>query len=99
LEVLDTFLYPDLLKDGNNTVLSENITWFRSAETQGLNKTLEEIESKVEKSCQNAEIAYHDSSGNRWIFSVLNGDQSENNLGRMQAVSKKLYRKMSAQML
>jgi hypothetical protein len=96
LEVLDTFLYPNLLKDGNNKVLSENITWFTSTKTQGLNKILKEMESKVKKSCQNAEIAYHDSSGNRRIFLILNGNQSENKLRRMQTVYKKLYRRMSA---
>jgi hypothetical protein len=97
LEVLDTFLYPNLLKDSNNEVLSENITWFTLTKTQDLNKILKEIESKVKKSCQNAEVAYCDSSGNRWIFLILNGNQSENKLRRMQTVYKKLYRSMSVQ--
>jgi hypothetical protein len=96
LEVLDTFLYPNLLKDSDNKVFSENITWFTLANTHDLNKILEEIESKVKKSCQNAEIAYCDSSGNRWIFLILNGNKSENKLRRMQTIYKKLYRRMNA---
>ena len=98
LEVLDTLLYPNLLKDSNGKVLSENITWLTLTKTPDLNKILKEIESKVKKNCQNAEIAYCDSSGNRWIFLILNGNQSENKLRRMQAVYKKLYRRMSLQM-
>jgi hypothetical protein len=98
LEVLDTFLYPNLLKDSRGEVFSENITWFTLYKTHGLNKILEDMESKVRKSCQNVEIAYCDSSGNRWIFLVLNGNESENKLRRMQTIYKKLYRKMNAQM-
>jgi len=96
LEVLDTFLYPNLLKDSNNKVLSQNITWFTSTETRAVTKILGEIESKVKKNCKDAEVAYHDISGNRWIFLILNGNQSRRNLGQMQAVYKKLYRKMSS---
>ena len=82
LERLDTFFYPNLLKDGNNKVISENITWFTLHRTQDLDKILKEIESKVKQNCQNAEIAYYDSFGNRWIFLILNDNQSENKLKR-----------------
>jgi len=96
LNVLDTFLYPNLLKDSDNKVFSENITWFILCKTQGLNKILNDLESKVKKLCKNIEIAYHDTSGNRWIFLILNGNKSENKLRLMQKVYKKLYRRMSA---
>ena len=77
-------------------MISENITWFTLHRTQGLDKILKEIDLKVRQNCQNAEIAYYDSFGNRWIFLILNDNQSENKLKRMQKVYKKLYRKMSA---
>ena len=98
LAVLDSILYPNLLIDSNNVVFSENITYFVSTEKLYENKTLEEIESRVRKDCRNAEVAYHDSSGNRWIFLVLNKNQYEPVLRRMQAVYKKLYEKMRTQM-
>jgi hypothetical protein len=97
LEILDTFFYLNLLRDSNGRVLSENITWFVSAEVRDSTEILAEVESQVKKSCQGAEVAYHDSCGNRWIFLVLNGNQNRRNLGQMQAVYKKLYRKMSSQ--
>jgi len=97
LELIDRIYYPNLLKDSNNVVLSENITFFVS--TVDAHKVLEEIEYRVRKDCSNAEVAYHDSSGNRWVFLVLNKNQSQPILKRMQAVYTKLYRKMSAQML
>jgi len=98
LEVLDTFLYPNLLKDSCNEVFSENITWFTLHKIHDLNKILEDIELKVKKRCQNAEIAYHNSSGNRRIFLMMHGNKSENRLRRMQTVYKKLHRRMNAQM-
>jgi hypothetical protein len=97
LEVLDRVYYPNLLKDSNNVVLSENITYFVSTEKLEENKILKEIESRVRQDCRNAEVAYHDSSGNRWIFLVLNKNQNEPILRRMQAVYKKLYGKISTQ--
>ncbi len=97
LEVLDTILYPNLLRDDNKVILSENITWFVSEEKQDVDGMMKEIESIVQKSCRSAEIAYRDSPGNRWIFLVLNGNQDESNLRRMQTVYTKLYGKMSAQ--
>lgn len=97
LAVLDKILYPNLLIDSNNVVLSENITYFVLPEKLDEIKILEEIESKVRKDCRNAEVVYHDSPGNRWIFLVLNKNQSEPVLRRMQAVYKKLYGKISAQ--
>lgn len=96
LDVLDTFLYPNLLKDSDNNVFSENITWFILCKTHDLNKILNDLESKVKKICKNLEVAYNDTSGNRWIFLILNGEKSENKLKRMQTVYKKLYRRMSA---
>ncbi len=95
LEILDSFLYPNLLRDSNNRVITENITWFAPTKTQGSNGTLEEIELKIKKSCRDIELAYHDCCGNRWIFLILNGAPSEVNLRRLQKIYKKLYRKMS----
>lgn len=96
LEFLDGLYYPNLLKDGNNVVLSENITFFVS--TVDAKKVLKEIESTVRKDCRNAEVAYNDISGNRWIFLVLNKNPSQPILRRMQVVYKKLCKKMSKQM-
>jgi hypothetical protein len=96
LEVLDRLYYPNLLRDRNNVVLSENITYFAS--TADANKVLEIIESRVRKNCRNAEVAYYDSSGNRWIFLVLNKHPSQPVLRRMQAVYEALCKKDSKQM-
>ncbi len=63
----------------------------------GLDKTIEEIESKIKKSCKNVEIAYKIQSGNRWIFLFLNGKQNEKSLSQMQAIYRKLYRKFNIQ--
>jgi hypothetical protein len=93
LEVLDTFYYPNLLKDSNNEVMSENIAYFVLHETEDLKELLEGIESQARKLLKKIEIGYHDSSGNRWIFLILNGKQNENNLRSMQAVYRKLYRR------
>ncbi len=98
LEVLDRVYYPNLLIDSNNVVLSENITYFISTEKLEENKILKEIESRVRKDCRIAEVAYHDFSGNRWIFLVLNKNQSEPVLRRMQAVYKKLYGRINTQL-
>jgi len=97
LEVLDRLYYPNLLRDSNDVVLSENITFFVSRENPNANKILKEIELTVWKGCSNAEVAYHDFSGNRWIFLVLNKNPSQPILRRMQEVYKKLYKKMNAQ--
>ncbi len=94
LEVLDTFYYPNLLKDSNNEIISENITWIILHETEDPKKLVEEIETKARKVWNKIEIGYHDSSGNRWIFLILNGKQNANNLRRMQTVYKKLYRRI-----
>ena len=98
LEVLDIFLYPNLLTDCDGNVISENIVGLTLHRTHGINEILEDLESKVKKSCQNAEIAYYDFSGNRWIFLILNGNKSESKLRQMQTVYKKIYRKMNTQM-
>ncbi len=58
LEILDSFLYPNLLKDRSDTVISENITWLTSIETEDTKKMLEEIESKAQKNCKNVELAF-----------------------------------------
>ena len=97
LEALDKVYYPNLLRDSNNVVMSENITSLVLAEKTCAKKVSTEIELRVRESCGNAEVAYHDSSGNRWIFLVLNKNQSEPILRRMQKVYTKLYKKMNKQ--
>jgi hypothetical protein len=77
-------------------VLSENITFFRLSKQQDLEKILMEMELKIKKVCKNVEIAYHDFSGNRWVFLVLNGNPTESKLRRMESTYKKLYRRMSS---
>jgi hypothetical protein len=94
LEALDRLYYPNLFRDSNDVVLSENITFFVLRKSAGLNKILEEIESKVRKGCSNTEVAYRDFSGNRWIFLVLNKKPSQPTLRRMQTVYTKLSKKM-----
>jgi hypothetical protein len=75
-------------------VVSENITWFELRKTtrnEILDKTLREMESKVKEYCSKAELAYHDTSGNRWIFLVLNGNPCENELRQMQRAYKEVF--------
>jgi hypothetical protein len=95
LEVLDKLLYPNLLRDSNGVVLSENIAWYKSPQKPDENKILTEIEITTKKSRQNLEIAYHDSFGNRWIFLVLSVNQSEYNLRRIQTIYAKLYKRIN----
>jgi hypothetical protein len=93
LEVLDTFLYPNLHKDGNNRVISENITWFTLCRKNGTDRTLMEMESETKKDCPNAELAYFDLSGNRWIFLILNGgDPSEDSWSKCKKPMKRFAR-------
>ncbi len=96
LENLGGFYYPNLLKDSHNVVLSENITYFVSADLGQKDAVmLEEMEAIVKRDCANAYVAYHDSSGNRWIFLVLDKIQTEPVLKRMQEVYVKLYNKVN----
>ncbi len=100
LENLDRVYYPHLLRDSDNVVFSENITYF-VLEELGEKETaeLEEIESMVKKDCANVDVAYHDFSGNRWIFLVLDKNQMEPILRRMEAVYVKLRKKLNPQIL
>jgi hypothetical protein len=99
LEVMDTFYYPNLLKDSKNQIISENIAFFTLHETEDPKKLLEEIETKARKVWKKIEIGYHDSSGNRWVFLILNDRQNDNNLRHMQTVYRKLYRRIGAKIL
>ena len=94
LEVLDRLYYPNLFRDSNDVVLSQNITFFVLREKADANNIIKEIELKVRKNCSNAEVAYRDFSGNRWIFLVLNKKPSQPILRRMQAAYTKLCKKM-----
>ena len=97
LEALDRVYYPNLLRDSNNIVMSENITSLVPAEKTNAKKVSTEIELRVRENCSNAEVAYHDSSGNRWIFLILKRNQSEPVLRRMQKIYAKLNKKMNKQ--
>ncbi len=97
LEALDSFLFPNLLRDSNEVVISENITWLPLAEREVTRKMIEDIESKVQKSCKSVELVYQTASGNRWIFLKLNDDRRKNALRCMQSIYKRLYRKVGVQ--
>ena len=94
LEVLDNHLYPNLRKDMSGKVVSENITWFELRKTtrnEILDKILREMESKVKEYCARAELAYQDTSGNRWVFLFLNGKPSKYELKQMQRAYMDIY--------
>ena len=90
-EFINRQYYPNLFKDSSNKVLSENITFFVLEEKNNANKVLGEMESTVRKNCRKAEVAYHDSFGNRGLFLVLNKNLNQPILRRMQAGYKKLH--------
>lgn len=99
LEVLDNYLYPNLRRDGDGRVVSENITCFTLGEIpldsviEGkiLDRALNEMESKVKEYCSNAELAYQDSSGNRWVFLLSNRNPSKDDLKQMQRAYAEMY--------
>ncbi len=98
LENLDRMYYPHLFKDSDNVVFSENLTYFVLEELgEKENRKLEEIESIVDKDCANVDVAYHDFSGNRWIFLILDKNQTEPILRRMEGVFVKLCKKLNLQ--
>ncbi len=100
LESLEQVYYPNLLRDSDNVVFSENVTYFVSENMHGkVVQELKEIESMVKKYCVNVDLAYHDFSGNRWIFLVLEKNQTEPILRRMQTLYSKLHKKLNLQML
>jgi hypothetical protein len=91
LEVLDNHLYPNLRRDASGRIISENLAWFVLRETmldpvvkEKTDKMLVEIECKVKEYCSNAELAYQDISGNRWVFILLASDPSKEELKQMQ---------------
>lgn len=95
LEVLNSHLYPNLRRDGRGIVISDNITSFRlevlDSEKRVLDGVLREMESKAKEYCSNAELAFRDSSGNRWIFLLFNGESSKDELKQMQIAYEKIY--------
>ena len=91
LEVIDNHLYPNLRRDATGRVISENIAWFVLRKTvlnpvvkEKTDNLLGEMESKVKEYCSNAELAYQDTSGNRWVFIVFNHNPSKEELKQMQ---------------
>jgi len=99
LKRLNKYFHPNLLRDGDGkgNVISEIITWFtlrryiRIRKFELLDQTLREMESEVKIPCPKAELAYRDSSGNRWFFLLLNGNPSKDELDNMQEAYKKVY--------
>lgn len=87
----DVHYYPNLRKDENGNVISENITFFTLRKTEDLMQILMKMETEVKKYSQNLEIAYEDISGNRWIFIFLNNKQSRNELRAMQKAYENIY--------
>lgn len=98
LEALDTHFYPNLYRDENGNVISENVTWFTlrramfdPAVKERQDKMLAEMEVEIKKYCPNAELAYHDASGNRWMFLIFNGSPSKDELRQMQKAYSEVY--------
>jgi hypothetical protein len=96
--VIDDYHYEMLHKDGNGAVISENITFFTlgvvSSETGDNDVTrsiMEEMESKAKQYCQKLEIAYVNSSGNRWVFLLFNGYPTKDELMQMKKAYQDLY--------
>lgn len=100
LESLDRVYYPNLFRDSDNVVFSENLTYFISGNL-GEKEVgrLRELESMVKKYCVNVDLAYHDFSGNRWILLVLDKRQTVPILRRMQAVYTKLHNLLNPKIL
>ncbi len=87
LEVLDSYLYRNLRRDISGRIISDNITWFKLGRTTRnyiVDKILREMESVVKELCPKTELAYHDTSGNRWVFLVFKGSPSAAELRQMQ---------------
>ena len=97
LEVLDNHLYTNLRRDRSGMVVSDNITAFllreitRDEAKEVFNRVLSEMEFKVKEYCPNAELAYSDTSGNRWLFLLFNGKPSKDELKQMQRAYREIY--------
>jgi hypothetical protein len=95
--VIDDYHYETLHKDGNGVVISKNITFFTlgagSSETEDnvAGSIMEEMESKAKQYCQKLEIAYVNSSGNRWVFLLFNGSPTRDDLMQMKKAYQDLY--------
>ena len=51
---------------------------------ENIDNALGEMESKVKEYCSNAELAYKDTSGNRWVFILFNHNPSKEELKQIQ---------------
>ena len=86
LEVVEN--YPNLFRDASGRITSENIAWFKTVLDpqikEKIDNILREMESKVKEYCPSVELAYQDTSGNRWVFILFNNKPSKEELKQIQ---------------
>ena len=75
--------YPNLLRDESGRIISDNITYIKSEETNP-EQQVAELTSTIEECCPLAELVYHDVSGNRWIFLLCTDKLTTKALDQMQ---------------
>lgn len=96
--VIDNYHYRSLHKDDNGVVISENITCFSLGDDyseargdEATKRVMGEMELNAKQHCQKLEIAYSNSSGNRWVFLLFNGYPTKDELMQMKKAYEDLY--------
>jgi len=98
--VIDDYHYKYLLRDSSSPVprtLSENITWFNIGDAfyeqteKTVNEILLKMESAAKEFCDSLQVAYSESSGNRWVFLLYDGNPTKDGLRQMQKAYEELF--------
>ena len=84
LQVIDDYFFPNLRKDADEKIISENIACFKLKDLD--ESIIVKIERKIKRWCQNLELAYNYVSGNCWFFLLFNGTPTKYDLKQMQRV-------------
>ena len=75
--------YPNLLRDESGRIISDNIAYIKSEETNP-EQRVAELTATIKECCPLAELVYHDMSGNRWIFLLCTDRLTTKALDQMQ---------------